>query len=191
MSVHQVKEHVILAHAQRYGCLSLVETGTLYGEMILALRNKFLSIYSVELKDEFAKRAQDIFSQDKHIHIYSGNSPIILGQIMTKLESAAVFWLDAHYSGGATALGPEPCPILGELETIFNAPDMGHVILIDDSVLFGLYGWPPLDIVIEFIHQKRPGLKVDILPEGIVAATPGELGIFNLQGLEKMKGMQI
>ena len=47
-SPHLVKQRALLEYAERYGLRTLVETGTYYGEMVAALRNKFDRVDSVE-----------------------------------------------------------------------------------------------------------------------------------------------
>lgn len=47
-----------------------------------------------------------------------------------------LFWLDAHWSGGDTYGEEDECPLIEELEIIFDYPDKNHVILIDDARLF-------------------------------------------------------
>ena len=45
---HLVKQRAVLEYARRFGLLTLVETGTYYGEMVAATRNYFRRIYSIE-----------------------------------------------------------------------------------------------------------------------------------------------
>ena len=46
-----------------------------------------------------------------------------------------MFWLDAHWSGGDTYGEEDECPLIEELEIIFDYPK-NYVILIDDARLF-------------------------------------------------------
>jgi len=120
-----------------------VETGTYNGDMVWAQRDNFSTIYSVELSDELYGRAQKRFLDIKHIKLYHGHSPDFLKEILVDLEPS-LFWLDAHYSGGNTALGDTPCPLLEELDVILDS-GVNHALLIDDARCFGtLKGFPSL-----------------------------------------------
>ena len=70
--------------------------------------------------------------------ILEGDSAGALPFILSKLKAPAVFWLDAHASGGETARGAIETPIESELAAILNHPIKTHVILIDDAREFGM-----------------------------------------------------
>ncbi|MFT6128281.1 MAG: hypothetical protein ACJAVA_002782 [Flavobacteriaceae bacterium] len=46
-----------------------------------------------------------------------------------------LFWLDAHWSGGDTYGATDECPLVEELNIIFEY-NKNHVVLIDDARLF-------------------------------------------------------
>ena len=71
-SPHLVKQRTVLEYAQRYGLRVLVETGTYYGEMVAAMKDRFEEIYSVEFDSVLARRAQTKFSRWPNIHVSGG-----------------------------------------------------------------------------------------------------------------------
>lgn len=180
MTLHQEKEKVILAYAKMYSTGTFVESGTLYGEMVEAMREVFRQIYSIELQHDYFISAKNKFEPFPHIHIIQGDSGKVLPSILGKLEEATLFFLDGHYSGGATAQGDKDCPLLEELSCIFNATDLwGHVILIDDARLMGKdKDFPSIETIRRFVKEHRPGLVMAILPQDIIAITPAKKGIF-------------
>jgi hypothetical protein len=125
-------------------CKIFVETGTYKGEGVdYALRFGFDKIYSIEIFDELAEKAQKRFKNVPNVEIVHNNSVDGLISIMDKLDSNCVFWLDAHFPGsdiGAKDYDEEKdeklnMPLLEELKLIAAR---GHkdVILVDDLRTF-------------------------------------------------------
>src|SRR5258708_2430617 len=102
-----VKHAAIREYATRYGLRTLVETGTYLGDSIQANLNRFTKIYSIELGDDLYRRAVHRFKGHGHVSILQGDSTVVLPRVVAQLDEAALFWLDGHYSGGATARGAE------------------------------------------------------------------------------------
>ena len=83
--------------------------------------------------------------------------------MLTKLSAPALFWLDGHYSGGATARAELDTPVIAELRAILGHPVKGHVLLIDDAREFvGANGYPTLAAVEEMIRAADPGASYDV-----------------------------
>ena len=139
---HSYKAEIVAAHSVNYSVL--IETGTYFGEMVRAQIDNFDLIYSIELSKDLATQAKKQFKDFKNVVIFEGDSPAILRAIVPLLTEPALFWLDAHYSGGVTARGDTPCPLLEELDAILESP-LEHGILIDDARQFGVNeGFPTL-----------------------------------------------
>ena len=139
---------------------TFVETGTFMGEMVWAQRGNFSLIHSVELHNVYYEKAVKKFHNFKHIHIHRGDSADVLKSLITDLPPA-LFWLDAHYSGGSTAKGKKETPIREELEIIL-ATGQPHAILIDDARCFGKFtDFPTLDELTELIGDFE--LENDII----------------------------
>ena len=149
-----------------------VETGTAYGEMIDFLKDKFTEIHSIELGQSFYNGAVMRFINNPHIHLHFGDSGQVLGRVLKSIDKPVVFWLDAHYSGGWTAKGSKDTPIMDELAAIYKS-GLQHVILIDDSRLFGTdMAYPTRAEVTAFVLGKNPAAVIEWLPEDIIAITP-------------------
>jgi len=161
---HIIKQQTLIEYAKKYGLRVFVETGTYYGEMVDVMKNTFDHIYSIELGDALYENARKRFAGLNHIEIIHGDSGVELADILNKIDSPALFWLDGHYSEGVTVKGKVDTPIREELVCILNAPDKGHVIIIDDARCFGTDpAYPSIDELTEFIKSKRP--NVDIVVE--------------------------
>jgi hypothetical protein len=117
-------------HAAHYGTRFFVETGTYMGETVAAVAALFDRCWTVELSDELHQRARARFT-GSNVECMNGDSGIVTRQILQSLPGRALFWLDAHASGGVTAdAGYDP--LLAELGAIFDRPE-AHVVLIDDA----------------------------------------------------------
>jgi hypothetical protein len=171
---HYLKRETVGGYAKRYGLTCLVETGTYFGEMVDANKRKFSRIVSIELDDYLFGRAARRFSGHGHIEIMRGDSATVLPKVLETLACPALFWLDAHYSGGITAFGSQMTPILEEIRCILRHPVHGHVILVDDARLFdGTDGYPHLQAVSRVVEDACGGWAVEI-KDDILRIVPRE-----------------
>jgi hypothetical protein len=125
------KVRAIRFHARRFDIRSFVETGTYYGDTTAAVADAFDRCVTIELSPQLHARAAARFSSDVKIECYQGDSGSLLSGIIKSLSGPAIFWLDAHHSGGVTANAGYD-PILSELSAIID-DRRGHVVLIDDA----------------------------------------------------------
>jgi hypothetical protein len=170
---HAVKEAVLRDYAERYHLKVFVETGTYRGDMVAAMSGLFHKIYSIELGDRLYRAAQRRFRRERHIELVQGDSARELGPILARIDQPALFWLDGHYSAGDTARGNADTPIYAELDQIFRAPDLGHVIIIDDARCFGSDpAYPTIDALRAYVSSKRPHARFDIEADSIRIAPP-------------------
>ncbi len=159
----QVKQMIIDEYKNKYNCAVLVETGTYKGDTIDAQRKNFKRLYSIELGMDLWKGASKKFKCYKHITILQGNSEKKLHDVISQLDDKALFWLDGHYSAGITAKGDKDCPILGEVDAIFEGKRLNHVLLVDDARLFvGKYDYPTIDELTSYIRSKEPKYTVKV-----------------------------
>lgn len=168
------KVQIIDSYRQRYGTRVLVETGTYLGDTLDALADRFSKIYSIEMSPMLHRWAKARLRKHPHITLYCGDSAVLLPSVISQVNEPALFWLDAHYSGGQTARGDSDTPILAELRSVFEAENSGkrHVILIDDARDFvGGNGYPTLAAVEELVANKGPDLIMQI-EEDIIRITP-------------------
>jgi len=172
VSPHAVKRRAVRQYAKEYGARTLVETGTYMGDMLAAMARSFDELHSIELSDLYYGKAQARFAGKPHVHLHKGDSAEELQKIVAGLRGRALFWLDAHYSGGATARAALETPIVHELREIFRANDPRHVILVDDARCFdGTCDYPTMDEVRELVRSLAPGYSVDVR-EDIIRITP-------------------
>ena len=157
---HLVKQRNVLENAQLYKTRIMVETGTLLGDMVAAMKNNFEEIYSIEISPELASRAKQRFADNSNVHIIENDSAIALKSLVPSLSQPALFWLDGHYSGGNTGKGEKVTPIMEELATIYSS-GLAHVVLIDDARLFST------DIDYPTMAELESAIK-DLCPNAII-----------------------
>jgi hypothetical protein len=166
-SPHLLKQRTVRDYAQRYGLRILVETGTYYGEMVVAMKDRFAEIYSVEFDSALAQRAAKKFARWPHIHILEGDSQKVVPELLKSLKEPTLFWLDAGYYGWAGLHGNEK-RLTSEIEAVLSHHIQQHVILMDDARgLNGLNGSPTVAELKQRIDAEFPGrgfeVKYDIL----------------------------
>jgi hypothetical protein len=168
-----VKRHVLAAYGVAFGTGTLVETGTFMGGTVYALKDRFKTIYSIELSDSLMKRAKNRFHAYSHIHILHGDSGELLPELLSGISEPCLFWLDGHYSGGITAQAGLDTPIVNELMTIFDHEVKDHIVLIDDARLFnGTQDYPTIEELREIFARKRPNYQFSVVNDVIRAHPP-------------------
>ncbi len=160
--VMKAKQQLIETFQKKYGYNVLIETGTFLGDMVEAQKDNFKKIYSIELQQDLAEKAKARFLKMNHIRILQGDSSKLLGEILSEVNEPAIFWLDAHYSGGLTARGEKDCPIYAEVDAIFKK-NLNHILLIDDAKYFtGEGDYPKIDDLTVYIQKKDERYKVEV-----------------------------
>lgn len=105
-----------------------IETGTYYGETAKWASKSFEKVITIEASlNIYEDTCNDLANFPNITHLF-GNSSTVLSQL--KINQPAIFWLDAHYSGGDTFKGDNP--LIKEIEVI-NSLDTEKVLLIDDA----------------------------------------------------------
>lgn len=161
------RHKIIKMYAKGFSLNTFIETGTYLGNTVNAVKSKFKEVYSIELNKGLYLRAKQKFTKDEHINFILGDSSEILPEILSKIESPCLFWLDAHYSGENTSKTNLETPIVKELQSILNHPNKNHIILIDDAHHFtGKNDYPTIPELKEMINQYEE--KVLIIKEDII-----------------------
>lgn len=147
------KLQVLSEYAEKFKCKTFVETGTYKGDTVSGLSNLFEELHSIELSHELYEECKKRFVDVPKIHIWEGDSGLILPQIIHDMTEPIFFWLDAHYSGGETARGEQDSPIVKELQFILK-----HVkefcILIDDARCFnGKNSYPTIHFLKKIVRE--------------------------------------
>jgi hypothetical protein len=149
-----------------------VETGTFLGETTILLAQWGKAVYSLEPATSLYDRAVTRFASHKHVKIVNAPSEIEFPRLLPTLKGPVNFWLDGHYSAGATYQGEKDTPVMAELDSI--AQYLAHlkpiVILIDDVRCFDpslpeYAGYPPLDKLVDWArsHNLAWHIEHDIL----------------------------
>jgi hypothetical protein len=159
---HIVKVRTVLACAQRHRARVLVETGTFEGEMVRKCLRVFREIHSIELSPDYAREARRRFAAHPHVHIVEGDSATKLAEVLDRVHEPAVFWLDGHFSGGATARGRHDTPLAAELVAIARHGRHDHVILVDDARHLGQGDYPSVAWLTERLHAIEPSYRIEI-----------------------------
>ncbi len=153
----QLKRFVMRIYAKKFSLRTFIETGTLSGGTVDAVKDIFRKIFSIELSENFFLAAKHKFLNCKHITILHGDSAEVLPALLSTISQPCLFYLDGHYSGEPTTKGKKETPILQELQHILNHPTEDHVILIDDARLFTGHGdWPTIEELRTLIFNKHP-----------------------------------
>ncbi len=160
---HVIKFNTIVYYKRLYNITILIETGTFEGEMVRKCRNYFQKIWTIELDEQLAGKVEKRLSRFQNIHVVQGDSPSKLSEILPLVEEPALFWLDAHYSGGITAKGDTETPILDELRVIRAHSIKRHVILIDDIRCFGQGDYPELSEVKKELYCINPTYQISVV----------------------------
>jgi hypothetical protein len=146
-SFHRVFKHgrkipvleQILGLRNRILCISniktFVETGTNEGETIETASAYFPKCITIELSKELYEKVSKRLEHTDIIFEY-GDSTIVLARLAEEIKEPAIFYLDAHFSGGDTARGNEDVPLLNEV-AILGKRSFSDIIIIDDASLFG------------------------------------------------------
>jgi hypothetical protein len=151
---------LIRRYAREINASTFVETGTLYGDTIHAVRDDFDQIYTIEIEKTLYLKATARFRHLSHIHTICGDSGEMLKMVLPKINTPAVFWLDGHYSGGDTGKGLKDTPIMEELSSILSSNHKG-IILIDDARMFNGEGdYPMMSSLKEMILAKNKGSSI-------------------------------
>lgn len=128
----------------RFGLDTLVETGGYHGGTMEYLRGDFARLVTVELGAELF---EDIYRRGiPNVLCLKGDSGRVLRQFLMFFPGPALFWLDAHPSGGDTVGGEVPDRhVVGigvidrELDAVLGRGNALDVVLVDDV------GHPGLD----------------------------------------------
>jgi hypothetical protein len=154
---HLQKQKTVKDFANKHKLKVFVETGTYLGDMVASMLDDFERIYSIELSREIHRQTAKRFSGQRHVTLLNGDSAEILPELLASIDQPCLFWLDAHYSAGFTAMGVTETPIEKELSLIFEHPMAdGHVIIIDDARHFtGTGGYPTIQRLKDFCQNHH------------------------------------
>ncbi|ACL64007.1 conserved hypothetical protein [Anaeromyxobacter dehalogenans 2CP-1] len=133
---------------------------------------------TIEASEALFAKARASLAPIENVEVVRGDSREVLRRIVPALPAPAVFWLDAHWSGGETYGAGDECPVLEELGIVLGAP-VEHAVLIDDARLFlappplphRAEQWPDIGALLEGVLRAGPGRQVVVI-EDVVAIVP-------------------
>lgn len=145
---------------------NFVETGTYKADSTVIAAKYFENVYTIEifeqLYEESKTRAQN--ENITNITFYLGDSLNKLKEIMPKVLDGAVFFIDAHISGGDSSWnGINRVPMFEELDIILSNSTLGpSVFIIDDLRLWKNKVWDWVHITNELIIEKFKDNNIDV-----------------------------
>ena len=147
-----------------------VESGTYVGDSAALLSEHFRSVTTIERSDGFARAAQERFRDRTDVAVLHGSSAELLEQALPARDVPALFWLDAHYSGGDTAGADYVCPALEEMAVISDQRSAHNtIVLIDDARSFlPSDHWPSIGQICRLMDAA--GLDVVLNDDVLVGA---------------------
>ena len=151
------KQWTIVEYALKFKTPLLVETGTCGGDTLAEVHGFFEHAYSIELSSDFYRHCQGRFIGKENIHLYQGDSALVLYKIFPLLNKPTIFWLDAHWSGDNTVRGSVDSAAQGELDAILGWGKSDIVLLVDDIRAFdGNNGYPTIESMKSQILAAHP-----------------------------------
>jgi hypothetical protein len=156
-----------------------VEGGTYKGSTAKEMSDIFRKVYTVEKSDVMFDIAKENLKDMSNVTMLKGDTREHLKNILEKNDNI-IFWLDAHWSGGDTYGEEDECPLIEELEIIFQY-SKNHVILIDDARLFlapppsphKIENWPSLTDILQVLPMNWELLEF----EDVIYLFPKKIGI--------------
>lgn len=153
-----------------------VETGTNRANSTLWASQFFSKVISIEGFEELYLYSKKRCSENKNIELIHGDSAKILGPLVSKIKSPAIFWLDAHWCGEQTFGKEAECPVLAELKAI-NQSQLDHWILIDDARFFlqppthehQYLHWPSIAEICEALKSEKNPRYIFLFEDVLVA----------------------
>ena len=169
---HSLKMRVLKRYLPRSGSVTLVETGTYFGDTVAALKDMCSQIVSIEIDPDLHEYAKWRFRSSPNVRLVLGDCAAELPSVLATIRGPAAFWLDGHWSGGITSRGALDDPILLSLQQIREDRENSHVLLIDDARCFdGRESRPHLGDVIALLRSINRDYQI-LIHHDIISAVP-------------------
>jgi len=170
-------EGLVLALRDSLGAKVFIETGTYRGGTAEWACRHFADVQSIEWSEAIYRETKARIGGLPNLTLHCGDTREILPQLVQALDKPAVMWLDAHWSGKATAGISDQCPLLEEL-TIIDRAGPEVAMLIDDARFFlapppeplNIDDWPDLGTVVQTLAKGRE--RYVAVTEDVIVAVP-------------------
>jgi hypothetical protein len=138
-----------------------VEGGTYHGDTALWAAQHFSTVHTIEADPNLHHQFKALARNPTNIQAHLGSTVNVLPHIVPSLVRPSIFWLDSHWSAGATYGEGAECPLLTEINNAHNSCTE-HPIFIDDARYFLHPPPPPHDAS----HWPTIGNVFDALRDG-------------------------
>lgn len=154
-----------------------IETGSYRGDAIKsALDAGFKRIRSCDIDEKNIDFCISRFnmrnSGDKRIQLYTGDSALMLRDMIEDIIVPCTFWLDSHWQlFEHEPKGKNPFPLMLELQQIEQHPVKEHTILIDDILYMThpqVTGWTLNDIK-EAVRDINRNYKFALIANPVIS----------------------
>ena len=141
-------------YAKKHGIHIFIDIGDIFRRYGSSNIKIFDRIYSIEIGLDLYLNAQKRFANSKHVKILHGDSSDILVDLLKKIETPCLFWLDGDYSVGITGRGKFGHANQNRTLLYSQHPQAcKHIILIDDARCFtGEGDYPTLEQLKEWAN---------------------------------------
>lgn len=153
-----------------------VETGTFGGLGVdAALACGFEQIRTIDILYTHTLYTTENHQNYDNITYYTGDSSVLLGEMIADIDEPITFWLDAHHF--PVIEGAQNCPLMEELEHIKNHPVKTHTILIDDMACAAKaeFDFITIEMLKEKIKEINPDYTIYFVAGGDNAEAPGNI----------------
>ena len=162
---------------RQYHVALFVETGTFLGNTARWASQHFRQVFTIEFAEPIYQQALAAHGHVPQITLLFGHTREQLAALLPRLGAPAIFWLDAHWSDGATYGANDECPILDEIAIILGDQEQ-HFILIDDARLFlasppqphQATQWPDIAAVLRALDAR--GRRYTVVLEDVIISAP-------------------
>lgn len=146
---------------------NFVETGTYKGESTMIAAKHFSNVYTIEIFEPLYTESKEKAYNNgiENITFLLGDSLEQLQNIMPKVTDGAVFFIDAHISGGDSGWnGKIRVPLIEELDIILSYNLGPSVFIFDDLRLWNtIKAWDWNHITNEFLVKKFEDKNIHLL----------------------------
>lgn len=170
-------KELICSLKKAYNIETFIETGTYYGNTAYWASQIFEQVFTIEYSESIYKEVTRKYHRVENIEFLYGHTKHKLEELSPRLKTSSIYWLDAHWSGGATYGETDQCPIIEEID-IINRSEYKNFILIDDARLFLspppapnlIEQWPDITKVLNALYLA--GERYIAIIEDVIIAAP-------------------
>ena len=178
-------KEIVLEFKEKGGFKNFIETGTYKGGSSFWAAQHFDNVYTIEIDPEISKATASRPECPKNIEFFVGNSKDVLPELIKKINSPSLFWLDGHWCNISEVGKDMECPLMDELRALNNYKD--SVILIDDARAFlgplppphDESQWPRIDEIVLLLKNQFPENFVTIADDVIYCIPPKLIPVYD------------